>query len=71
VEVHQSSATSTDVELAVELVANIAGFGPGAPRLDFARNANGTITLTWNAPGFCLQQPARSEVPTPLGQTRP
>jgi hypothetical protein len=56
VEVHQSSATSTDVELAVELVANIAGFGPGAPRLDFVRNANGTITLTWNAPGFCLQQ---------------
>jgi hypothetical protein len=57
VEVHQSATTSTDVELAVELVANIAGFGAAAPRLNFALNSgNNTLTLTWNAPGYRLQE---------------
>src|SRR6185436_19701117 len=56
VEVHQSSTNSTDVEFAVELVANIAGFGAAAPRINFTHNANNTITLTWSATGFCLQQ---------------
>ena len=56
VEVHQSAANSSDVELAVELTATLLSYSALAPRLSFVRNANGSITLTWNAPGFCLQE---------------
>ncbi|HWN94988.1 MAG TPA: hypothetical protein VNT99_08145, partial [Methylomirabilota bacterium] len=64
VAVHQSSATSTDVELAVELIANISEFSAIAPALHSARNTDGTITLTWTAPGFCLQETSILAGPT-------
>ena len=64
VEVHQSAANSTDLELAVELLATISSFSAPAPRLDFVRHANGTMTLSWNAPGFCLQETSVLTGPT-------
>jgi hypothetical protein len=59
--VFQSSATSTDIELAAELTAHFPGGGvtpPPGPRINIAYNANNTVTLTWNAAGFRLQEAA-------------
>jgi hypothetical protein len=58
-EVHQVNMTSSDVTFGLELLAIIPVVTPiaGAPELEVSYNSGtGQITLTWDAPGFCLQE---------------